>query len=176
MTIATRNTVLDENYAAKDDEFVAGDYVEVALRDTGTGMPPDILARVFEPFFTTKVVGQGTGLGLSQVYGFVKQSRGHVQIDSQYGEGTTVRIFLPRLAREPDHDKAPETEPAADIEPTILVVEDNHDVRAYVVEILRELHYRVLETHDAESALAMVDRNDAHSGKKPQSSGLLTET
>jgi signal transduction histidine kinase len=162
LTITTRNTVLDENYSGKDDEFVAGDYVEIALRDTGTGMPPDILARVFEPFFTTKVAGQGTGLGLSQVYGFVKQSRGHIHIDSQYGEGTTVKIFLPRLAREPDHEKAPETELAADIEPTILVVEDNHDVRAYVVEILRELHYRVLETHDAESALAMVDRNDAH--------------
>ncbi len=115
---------------------------------------------MFEPFFTTKVAGQGTGLGLSQVYGFVKQSSGHIQIESEPGEGTTVKIYLPRLLGEIGDDQTPESEVAADVAQTILLVEDDHDVRAYVVEILRELHYRVLEAHDADSALGIVDRND----------------
>ena len=160
LTITTSNALLDEDYCRHHDELVAGQYVRIAVSDTGTGMPKDILERVFEPFFTTKVAGQGTGLGLSQVYGFVKQSNGHIQIDSEPGEGTIVKIYLPRLLREIGEDRVPEKEVPPDSAQTILLVEDDHDVRAYVVEILRELHYRVLEAHDAESAVTIVDRND----------------
>jgi CheY-like chemotaxis protein len=160
LTITTCNVLLDENYCSQYDELTPGDYVEIAVRDSGSGMPREVLERVFEPFFTTKEAGQGTGLGLSQVYGFVKQSGGHIQIDSEVGEGTTVRIYLPRLrGPQPDQPTEPErVEPI--LAETVLLVEDDHDVRAYVVEILREQHYRVLEAHDADSALAMVDRND----------------
>ena len=97
LTISTKNTFLDEKYCRQYDELVPGSYVRIAVSDTGTGMSKDILKRVFEPFFTTKKAGQGTGLGLSQVYGFVKQSRGHVEIDSEPGRGTTVMIYLPAL-------------------------------------------------------------------------------
>jgi signal transduction histidine kinase/CheY-like chemotaxis protein len=160
LTIKIGNSFLDEDYCRDQDELVAGQYVEIAVCDTGTGMSKDILERVFEPFFTTKMAGQGTGLGLSQVYGFVKQSRGDIQIDSELGRGTTVKIYLPRLLGEIGDDQIPEREVAIDAAQTILLVEDDHDVRAYVAEILRELHYRVLEAHDADSAMGIVDRND----------------
>ncbi|HXW25102.1 MAG TPA: response regulator, partial [Xanthobacteraceae bacterium] len=105
--------------------------------------------------------GQGTGLGLSQVYGFVKQSGGHVEIDSAPGAGTTVRLYLPRLPGHAGVEQAPERPALAlDAAPTILLVEDDHDVRTYVVEILREMHFRVLEAHDADSALGLIERND----------------
>src|SRR5262252_10508508 len=123
-------------------------------------MSRDILERVFEPFFTTKLAGQGTGLGLSQVHGFVKQSAGHIQIDSKPGEGTTVKIYLPRVVGEFRDDQTVQRETTANITKTILLVEDDHDVRAYVAEILRELHFRVLEAHDVDSALGIVDRHD----------------
>jgi signal transduction histidine kinase/CheY-like chemotaxis protein len=161
LTIATENCVLDAKYCEQHDELVAGPYVRIAVSDTGAGMSKDVLERVFEPFFTTKKAGQGTGLGLSQVYGFAKQSNGHIEIDSEPGKGTTVSIYLPALPA--DAEVEPTTEPdvaAANAAPTILLVEDDHDVRAYLAEILRELHYRVLEAHDADSALAMIDRND----------------
>jgi signal transduction histidine kinase len=161
LTIATSNCFLDEEYCRHHEELVAGEYVQIAVTDTGTGMSKDILERVFEPFFTTKRAGQGTGLGLSQVSGFVKQSAGHVQIHSKPGEGTTVRIYLPRVPGEVRDDQSAQRERAvANAAQTILLVEDDHDVRAYVVEILRELHFRVLEAHDADSALGIVDRND----------------
>ena len=161
LTIATGNSSLDEDYCRQYDELIAGPYVRIAVSDTGTGMSKDILERVFEPFFTTKKAGQGTGLGLSQVYGFVKQSSGHVEIDSEPGRGTTVAIYLPALTGTDREEPAAEPEGAATAAaPTILLVEDDHDVRAYVVEILRELHYRVLEAHDADSALGLIDRND----------------
>jgi len=160
LTITTENILLDEKYCRQYDELVPGPYVRIAVSDTGTGMSMDILKRVFEPFFTTKKAGQGTGLGLSQVYGFVKQSRGHVEIDSEPGRGTTVMIYLPALPANLREEHTAEREvTGADIAPTILLVEDDHDVRAYVVEILRE-HYRVLEAHDADSALGLIDRND----------------
>jgi signal transduction histidine kinase len=160
LTISTKNTFLDEKYCRQYDELVPGSYVRIAVSDTGTGMSMDILKRVFEPFFTTKKAGQGTGLGLSQVYDFVKQSRGHVEIDSEPGRGTTVMIYLPALPANLREEPTMEREvTGADIAPTILLVEDDHDVRAYVVEILRE-HYRVLETHDADSALGIIDRHD----------------
>jgi signal transduction histidine kinase/ActR/RegA family two-component response regulator len=161
LTIATENSFLDEKYCRQHGELVAGPYVQIAVSDTGTGMSKDVLERVFEPFFTTKKAGQGTGLGLSQVYGFVKQSSGHVEIDSELGKGTTVAIYLPALPGNVREEQTAEREvAAADAAPTILLVEDDHDVRAYVVEILRELHYWVLEAHDADSALGLIDRND----------------
>jgi len=161
LTIATSNSFLDQEYCRQHEELVAGEYVQIAVTDTGKGMSKDVLERVFEPFFTTKQVGQGTGLGLSQVSGFVKQSAGHIEIDSKPGEGTTVKIYLPRVAGEVRDEQTAPTEAApADVAETILLVEDDHDVRAYVVEILRELHFRVLEAHDADSALGILDRND----------------
>jgi signal transduction histidine kinase/CheY-like chemotaxis protein len=159
-TSETGNVLLDEVYCERHDELVPGQYVQIAVADTGSGMSKEVLQRVFEPFFTTKEAGHGTGLGLSQVYGFVKQSGGHIHIDSQPGKGTIVRIFLPRLRGEVRDERAPQPGARGDGADTILLVEDDHDVRTYVVEILRELHYRVLEAHDADSALAMVDRND----------------
>jgi signal transduction histidine kinase/CheY-like chemotaxis protein len=161
LTIATENSVLDDKYCQQHDELVAGPYVRITVTDTGAGMSKDILKRVFEPFFTTKQAGHGTGLGLSQVYGFVKESNGHVEIDSNPGRGTTVTLYLPALPGDVPHEQTAQPErPDTGSVPTILVVEDDHDVRAYVVEILRELHYRVLDAHDAESALAMIDRDN----------------
>jgi signal transduction histidine kinase/ActR/RegA family two-component response regulator len=160
LTIKTGNAVLDEAYCRQHEELAPGEYVQIAVADTGTGMSKDVLERVFEPFFTTKEVGQGTGLGMSQVFGFVKQSAGHIEIDSEQGAGTIVKIFLPRVPGEIPDDQVHKETPAANVAPTILLVEDDHDVRAYVVEILRELHFRVLEAHDADAALGIVDRND----------------
>ena len=161
VTITTGNSFLDEEYCREHEELVAGQYVQIAVSDTGTGMSKDIMERVFEPFFTTKEEGHGTGLGLSQVYGFVKQSGGHIEIDSAPGAGTTVRLYLPRLAGHAGVDRAPERPAfALDAAPTILLVEDDHDVRAYVVEILRDMHFRVLEAHDADSALGLLERDD----------------
>jgi CheY-like chemotaxis protein len=123
-------------------------------------MSAETISRAFEPFYTTKPVGEGTGLGLSQVYGFVKQSGGHVKIYSEPGQGTSVKIYLPRLKRaipiEPLGKEAAAPEAAA--EETILVVEDDDDVRAYTVEALRELGYRVIEAHDGPSALRLLER------------------
>ena len=135
----------------------------IAVTDTGAGMSKETLARVFEPFFTTKEVGKGTGLGLSQVYGFVKQSGGHIKIYSEEGEGTTVKLYLPRLMSAFDHEEEQEVGAVdrAKRDQTVLVVEDDDDVRAYTVEILRELGYRVREAHDGPSALRLLERQDA---------------
>jgi CheY-like chemotaxis protein len=140
-----------------------GNYVVIAVTDTGHGMSRETLARVFDPFFTTKEVGKGTGLGLSMVYGFVKQSGGHVKIYSELDEGTTVRIYLPRLLRS--EDTGEETHygveaKSAKASRTILVVEDDSDVRTYTVEIIRELGYRVLEAHDGPAALRLLEREE----------------
>ena len=137
----------------------AGDHVLIAVADTGEGMPPEVVARVFEPFFTTKEVGKGTGLGLSMVYGFVKQSGGHVHIASEAGAGTTVRIYLPRLPASKGGLEAkavPDGERRGGDE-TILVCEDDDGVRANSVESLRELGYEVLEAADARAALALLE-------------------
>jgi signal transduction histidine kinase/CheY-like chemotaxis protein len=161
LTIQTSNVHLDEDYCRQNVEVAPGDYVSIAVTDTGHGMTDDVLGRAFEPFFTTKVVGQGTGLGLSQVYGFIKQSGGHVKIESVAGRGTTVRIYLPRLPQvhteaEP-HALAVAGSPNGE---TIFVVEDDPDVRSYVVETLSELKYNVIEAGDAEAAMkALEDRN-----------------
>lgn len=157
LTIETRNTVIDESYAQSQAEVVPGRYVMVSVTDTGTGMDPNTIQQAFEPFFTTKPVGKGTGLGLSQVYGFVKQSGGHVKIYSELGHGTTVKIYLPRLLREADVPALDDSEPIPEgSSETLLVVEDDDDVRAYSVESLRELGYRVLEAPDGPSALRIL--------------------
>lgn len=165
LTIETANARLDEGYAANQAEVPPGQYVVIAVTDTGTGMPRPVMERAFEPFFTTKEVGKGSGLGLSMIYGFVKQSGGHVKIYSEEGEGTTIKLYLPRLLREPDVRDEPIAITSglegSRREETILVVEDDDDVRAYTVECLRELGYRVLEAHDGASALRLLERQEA---------------
>jgi len=160
LTIETANTHIDETYVANHTEVNVGQYVLVSISDTGSGMDAATLQQAFEPFFTTKPPGKGTGLGLSQVYGFVKQSGGHVKLYSEPGLGTTVRIYLPRL---PGGAEIPQVVleqdvPDAAAQETILVVEDDEDVRATTVDNLRELHYRVLEAADGPTALAVLRR------------------
>jgi CheY-like chemotaxis protein len=160
LTIETENADIDRVYSALNAEVLPGQYVVISVSDTGTGMSEDAISRAFEPFFTTKPVGEGTGLGLSQVYGFVKQSGGHVKIYSELGEGTCIKIYLPRWS-DTGGDDAPDEEhstPGSAEEETILVVEDDDDVRAYSVEILRDLGYRVIEAHDGPSALRLLER------------------
>jgi PAS domain S-box-containing protein len=158
LTIETSNASLDERYAGENMEVTPGEYVALAVTDTGTGMAPEVLARVFEPFFTTKPTGKGTGLGLSMVYGFARQSHGHVKIYSELGHGTTVRLYLPRgagTAAEP-LEAAPTALPAAKPGERILLVEDNPDVRKVATAQLAELVYRVVEAASAEAALEML--------------------
>ena len=160
LTIETANCHLDEAYVAAVAEPVRpGQYVMIAATDTGIGMNSEALQRAFEPFFTTKAVGNGTGLGLSQVYGFVRQSSGHVRIYSERDEGTTVKIYLPRYrGGDEAHGDAPPSNSAAAGHETILVVEDDTALRAYAVEVLNDLGYRVLDAGDGASALAILDR------------------
>jgi signal transduction histidine kinase len=160
LTIETANAHIDEQYASTHTEVVPGHYVAVSVSDTGVGMDRATVAQAFEPFFTTKPVGRGTGLGLSQVYGFVKQSGGHVKIYSEVGQGTIVKIYLPRLlavTAQGEIEEEPIT-PEGIKEETILVVEDDDDVRTYSVESLRDLGYRVVEAHDGLSALRLLER------------------
>jgi PAS domain S-box-containing protein len=159
LTIETANTYLDETYQETDTEVIPGQYVLLSVTDTGGGIAKDILARVFEPFFTTKEPGRGTGLGLSMVYGFVKQSGGHVTIYSEAGQGTCVKLYLPRFAGPGAAERASGAAHAAGaaMDEVVLVVEDNHDVRAYSVMILSELGYQVLEAADAEEALPLLE-------------------
>lgn len=159
LTIETQNTYLDESYTATDAEVRPGQFVMICVSDTGSGMSKSTLARVFEPFFTTKETGRGTGLGLSMVYGFVKQSGGHVTIYSEEGEGTTVKLYFPRhqSSEEPLVEEMNEREYLlASEDEVVLVVEDNPEVRAFSVNSLSELGYRVLQAGDAEAALAIL--------------------
>ena len=162
LTIETANVRLDEQYAAAHAEVAPGSYVLLAVTDTGHGMSREVLSKALDPFFTTKEIGRGTGLGLSMAYGFVKQSGGHLKIYSEEGQGTTVKIYLPRLLRVDEAVDEGESAPVDRIkrDRSILVVEDDDDVRAYTVEILRELGYRVLEAHDGPSALRLIERQD----------------
>ena len=155
LTIETANTHLDDAYAATHAEVKSGQYVMIAVSDTGTGMSPDMIAKAFEPFFTTKAIDKGTGLGLSQVFGFVKQSGGHVKIYSEPGEGTTVKIYLPRHSGA-DVEVAVPTASAPidrDANETILVVEDDERVRAATTEMLREIGYTVIHAGNGQEAL-----------------------
>ena len=157
LTIEVCNSVLDAAYARNHEGVIAGQHVMLAVTDTGTGMPPDVIEKVFEPFFSTKPEGRGTGLGLSMVYGFVKQSLGHIKIYSEVGEGTTVKLYLPRVDQREDTVVAVADEPVTGGSETILVVEDDPDVRATTVDILTELGYRVLKARDAASALTVIE-------------------
>ncbi|MBA4111322.1 MAG: hybrid sensor histidine kinase/response regulator [Leptothrix sp. (in: Bacteria)] len=157
LTIEAGNAMLDDEYARVHDDLQPGQYVMVAVTDTGTGIPPEIIERVFEPFFSTKPEGKGTGLGLSMVYGFVKQSGGHIKVYSEVGEGTTIKLYLPRVMQAEDILADTASVPATGGHETILVVEDDEDVRETVVAILADLGYRVLKARDATSALSVID-------------------
>jgi PAS domain S-box-containing protein len=158
LTIECRNASLNEAYVARNPEATAGDYVLLALRDTGTGMSAKVQAHAFEPFFTTKEVGQGSGLGLSMVYGFAKQSGGHVIIHSKEGEGTTVEIYLPRGEEVSGaKEAAPSEESPRGRNETVLVLEDDEDVRATVVAVLKGLGYRAIAVPAADKALEALE-------------------
>ena len=159
LTIETANTFLDEAYAARHSDVTPGQYVMIAVSDTGIGMTPEVIAQAFEPFFTTKGSGKGTGLGLSSVYGFVKQSGGHVKIYSEPGQGTTVKLYLTRFAVEPAGEATAEPRllPEGAARGTILLVEDDDDVREHSQEVLSELGYRVLTARDGAGALAVLE-------------------
>ncbi len=157
LTIEASNAFLDDEYVRQHDELSAGQYVMIAVTDTGTGISPDILERVYEPFFTTKAEDKGTGLGLAMVYGFLKQSGGHVKIYSEVGAGTTVKLYFPREVATEDALVAPLTDDIKGGVETVLVVEDDDEVREVAVSMLNELGYRVVKARDAASALAIVD-------------------
>jgi signal transduction histidine kinase len=163
LTIETANARLDDSYVeALAEPVPPGQYVLVAVTDTGTGMDKATMEKVFEPFFTTKEAGKGTGLGLSQVYGFVRQSNGHIKIYSEPGEGTAIKIYLPRLVGSAEEPASlPERTPVTvrGSGETILVVEDEPDLRAYAVEALCDLGYRVLEAADGRGALELVKKH-----------------
>ena len=158
LTIEASNSYLDDAYCRQHPDIRPGQYVQIAVTDTGSGMTKDVINRAFEPFFTTKQSGQGTGLGLSQVYGFVKQSGGHMRIYSEVGEGTTIKIYLPRFFGKSSPQEEVKSKPSRGRSgECILVVEDDAEVRAYVVETLGGLGYDVLEAAGSEDALRLVD-------------------
>ena len=165
LTIETSNAHLDDTYARGHHDVSAGQYVLIAVTDTGTGMSPEIIARVFEPFFTTKPVGKGSGLGLAQVFGFVKQSGGHVGIYSEVGQGVTIKVYLSRMiGNAPPIDTANATIaapilPMARANETILVVEDAAELRTLTLAMLRELNYRPLEAATSAKALELIEAN-----------------
>lgn len=157
LTIEIANAALDDDYVASEAGLEAGQYVLIAVTDTGSGIPPENLQQIFEPFFTTKEIGKGTGLGLSMVYGFVKQSGGHIRVYSELGEGTSIKLYFPRsFADEADIALKRSNHIALGGTETILVVEDDALVRNYVVSQLKALGYRVLEASEAKSALKIV--------------------
>ncbi|OJU09308.1 MAG: hybrid sensor histidine kinase/response regulator [Caulobacterales bacterium 68-7] len=155
LTIAARNSIFDTERASGHPEIASGDYVEISVADTGQGMPSDVVAKAFDPFFTTKPIGQGTGLGLSMIYGFVRQIGGHAAIDSEVGKGTTIRMFLPRATpgQLVQESVEPEAASGAGSGETVLVIEDEDSVRALIVEVLSELGYRALEASSSVTAL-----------------------
>ena len=156
LTIETGNVRLDDEYARNNQEVRPGQYVMIAVSDTGVGMAPDVIAQAFEPFFTTKGIGHGTGLGLSMIYGFAKQSNGHVAIYSEAGHGTTVRLYLPRwIGNDLRAERGRMQAPHASGE-TLLIVEDDEDVRFIAVTMLRSLGYTVLEAAGSKAALEML--------------------
>ncbi|MDB5643871.1 MAG: hybrid sensor histidine kinase/response regulator [Hyphomicrobiales bacterium] len=160
LTLETQNAHLDERYVAGHLGVHAGQYILIAVTDTGTGMPEDVVAKVFDPFFTTKEVGKGTGLGLSQVYGFVKQSGGHVKVYSEPGQGTTVKVYLPRLLGAVSEQESAETSselPLGESQEVILVVEDEPAVRQFSIDALTELGYPIIEADSAATALRLLD-------------------
>ncbi|HTC05021.1 MAG TPA: CHASE3 domain-containing protein [Xanthobacteraceae bacterium] len=162
LTIETANAYLDAAYCRENPEIEPGQFVMTAISDTGNGMAPEVAARVFDPFFTTKPTGKGTGLGMSQVYGFVKQSRGHIKIYSEPGAGTTVKIYLPRLIGDAKDIKRETAAPVrtGDRSEIILVVEDDASMRRLATDTLHELGYTAFEADNAANALAILDREE----------------
>jgi PAS domain S-box-containing protein len=157
LSIETNNAHLDDEYAARHAELAAGDYIQLSVSDNGGGMTPDVIEHCFEPFFTTKGIEKGTGLGLSMVYGFVKQSGGHIKIYSEVGHGTSVKIYLPRAGQGATARRSAAVEPApASGREVILMVEDNKDLRTVTVKQLADLGYRTLEAETAKTALEML--------------------
>ncbi|RST86723.1 PAS domain S-box protein [Aquibium carbonis] len=157
LTIEAGNALLDDTYVRQHPDLKPGQYVMLAVTDTGCGIPKDLIDKVFEPFFTTKGPGKGTGLGLSMVYGLIKQSGGHIKVYSELGEGTTIRVYLPRTRQAEVIETSVETGPIKGGTETVLVVEDDDDVRSTVVELLTELGYHVLRATDATGAMAIVE-------------------
>jgi CheY-like chemotaxis protein len=160
LTIETKNVTLDRDYVLhQEDDIAAGEYVMLSVTDTGSGMTPDVAKRAFEPFFTTKEVGKGTGLGLSMVYGFIRQSNGHIKIYSEVGHGTSVKMYFPRSEVPAPATATARRKPMAGGTEHLLVVEDEEAVRAIVGEQLRSLGYDVKLAGDAEEALALLRRH-----------------
>jgi signal transduction histidine kinase len=159
LMIETFNRKLDRTFTNAYENLLPGDYVVLSVTDTGCGMPENVISRAFDPFFTTKPIGQGTGLGLSMIYGFTKQSHGHVSIESQVGNGTTVQLFLPRFHGETPTDEAVIDNPTAGAREgeTILIVEDDPAVRVLVSQVLSELGYAYLEAGDAAGAIPILE-------------------
>ncbi|MGY3075871.1 CheY-like chemotaxis protein [Bradyrhizobium sp. LM6.10] len=162
LTLEAANIAADEDYCRLNPEVAPGQYVAICVTDTGGGMSPDVLSHAFEPFFTTKEPGQGTGLGLSQVYGFVKQSGGRAKIYSEVGQGTSVKLYFPRFAGNTQllESTAEDLSPEGDKFETVLVVEDDADLRSYIFDVLRN-HYRVLSARSAQAALTILLQEDS---------------
>jgi CheY-like chemotaxis protein len=157
LTIETANKWLDDR-AAIERDIPPGQYVSICVTDTGVGMPPEVVARAFDPFYTTKPIGQGTGLGLSMVYGFVRQSGGQVRIYTEVGKGTTMCLYLPRYVGAPEDEVLKDAEaPDQGFGETVLIVDDEAAVRMLVTEVLTENAYRVLEAYDGASAMRIID-------------------
>lgn len=159
LTVETTNRHLDNVFTAAYGTLLPGDYVELSVSDTGCGIPESLMGRVFDPFFTTKPIGQGTGLGLSMIYGFARQSHGHVTIHSEVGKGTTVSLFLPRFIGEHVADAVtnPALLPFANAGETVLIVEDDAAVRVLVSAVLKELGYAFVEAGDANTAVPIIE-------------------
>jgi PAS domain S-box-containing protein len=159
LSITTQNEFLPRSMKYGEEEIEAGSYTIIRVSDTGTGMAPEVAAKVFEPFFTTKPIGQGTGLGLSMIYGFAKQSHGYVRIESAVGEGTTVLIYLPRSEEVPKGAASDADEVSAGAGQSVLLVEDDSSVRLLIKEVLNELGYSCVEACDGETAMAVLESN-----------------
>jgi CheY-like chemotaxis protein len=164
MTIETCNTHLDAAYAETLGDVSKGQYVCICVTDTGVGMPPDVVEKAFEPFFTTKPLGEGTGLGLSMIYGFTRQSEGYARIYSELGKGTTVKLYLPRYhgaMAGPEAGALPAPAPSSLTHEVVLVVEDEVAVRGLVVDVLQELGYQAVEAPDGLEGLRLVQSDMA---------------
>jgi CheY-like chemotaxis protein len=159
LTLEAVNAELDSTYAATQEDLKPGSYVAISVSDNGSGMPATVRDRVFDPFFTTKPLGEGTGLGLSMVYGFVKQSGGHIRVYSEVGQGTTVRLYLPRHNGEADDRENTALKPSVPhvgAGETVLVVDDEELIRQLVVEVLTDLGYAALEAVDGRQAMTIL--------------------
>jgi nitrogen-specific signal transduction histidine kinase len=161
LTLETSNVALDEAYSREHSDVTPGDYVMIAVSDTGTGIPATIRDKIFDPFFSTKGFGKGTGLGLSMVYGFVKQSSGHINVYSEEGHGTTVKLYLPRATAAEEISEATDASLIEGGIETILVVEDDALVRRSVTTQIQSLGYQTIEAASAAEALVVVERGDA---------------